>query len=547
MVLRDFGRELFRGIFVDAGSIRGAYERSKGILASDGQKSLRLKLRIDSPELASLPWEYLYDPDETPSYISLQVPLVRYLEMLGAPAQMRVKRPLRILGMIANPGTSEWPRLDEPLERRRIAEGIDKLQREGSIVFEWVAGGTGPDLLSKLLEKEWHIFHFIGHGGVDIRSDEHPNDELDDSTYLVLVDESGRPVKKYASDLAILLATPKKSLRLAVLNCCDSATSRRDGRGSPAVALIRSGLPAVVAMQFPFSDTAAIRLSQGFYQALANNQPVDAAVTTARRFIQNDSNIEWAIPVLYMRAADGSIFELDTSSPIAAEYGATSPVGTIDGTRPKDTTRGTEAKLNEFSQLANFHEKSADDLEKLARLGRELVGGRKSDQLLATQVARVYYELGLRQLRQGDFLKAGASLAYAIELDPSEPDYRICHANLYARVGLYELALSAIAEAINLRPDNAEYHWIRGIVHSMAAGRDDSPGLWKEAIRAFDIAIKLNPQEAKYLASRADALAQTDRSTEALADLDRAISLSPSNADYVAQRAKLVQGILCAA
>jgi tetratricopeptide (TPR) repeat protein len=542
-VLQGFGRDLFRGIFVEPGSIRDAYARSKGALATDGQKSLRIKLRIDSPELASLPWEYLYDPDETPSYISLRVPLVRSLDMLGVPGQMQVKGPLRILGMIANPGTPEWPRLDEAQERRRIGRGIDKLQREGRIIFEWVGGGTGANLLSKLVESEWHIFHFIGHGGVDPPSDDQSGDETTDgSGYIVLIDESGQPVKKYTSDLAILLSSPYRSLRLAVLNCCESGKANdRDRLSSPAVALIRSGLPAVVAMQFPFTDTAAINLSQGFYQALANNLPVDGAITFARQFIQNDSNIEWAIPVLYMRAADGRIFQVDNSGGgVASEALVDTPATASDHGGARKAVASIDAKLAEFTQLYAVPEKSDEDLEKMVRLGRELVD-RKGDHLLSVELAQAYYEIGLRQLRKIDLLRASANLSRAIDLDRDQPDYRICRANFYTRVGLYESALSDIAEAIRLRPDNPEYHWIRGIVYSMSAGRDESPGLLKEAITAFDRAVKLNSQEAKYFASRADALAKAKRMSEAVSDLDRAISLAPNNPDYVAQRVKLAQ------
>jgi hypothetical protein len=46
-------------------------------------------------------------------------------------------------------------------------------------------------------------------------------------------------VKKFASDLAVLLETPQKSLRLAVLNCCESGKiDTRGGFGNQAVALI---------------------------------------------------------------------------------------------------------------------------------------------------------------------------------------------------------------------------------------------------------------------------------------------------------------------
>jgi tetratricopeptide (TPR) repeat protein len=539
-VLREFGRELFRSIFVDPGPIRDAYAQSKGAVSGDGQNTLRIKLRIEPPELSSLPWEYLYDENETPNYVGLRLPVVRHLDVAGAAGQMRVNGPLRILGMIANPGTEEWPRLDEPAERRRIAEGIDKLQQEGRVIFEWVPGGTGPDLLSKLVENDWHIFHFIGHGGVEEQSDDPSNEErAEDTGFIVLIDEYGNPVKKFASDLAVLLNTPNRSLRLAVLNCCESGKMNiGDKFGSPAIALIRSGLPAVVAMQFPIRDKAAIRLAEGFYKSLANNYPVDTAVTIARKFIKNDSEIEWAIPVLYMRASDGKIFEVTTPTAAAASP-APAHVAPASDIPPKKVEPQSDEKLKEFMLLLGTDEKTADDLENLARLGRKLLEERKADQPLAALVARVYYDLGRTQLAQNEVPKAAASLSSAIELDPNEPEYRIRRSNLYARVGFYELALSDIAEAIKLRPDTAEYHWVKGIVHSMLASSGDNPSVLKDAINAFGAAIKVNRAEPKYLMSRANALVQLERYTEALADIDQAITLAPGNADLIALRAKI--------
>src|SRR5258707_646455 len=161
-VLRDFGREIFRSVFVNAPTIQDIYARSKG-----AAKDLRIKLRIESAELAGLPWEYLYEESEMPSFVSLRLPIVRYLETAGKAGQMGVKGPLRILGMIADPASGDWPKLDVVKERDRINKGTDRLQREGLVDFQWVPGGTGKDLMNKLLEGEWHVFHFIGHGGVE--------------------------------------------------------------------------------------------------------------------------------------------------------------------------------------------------------------------------------------------------------------------------------------------------------------------------------------------------------------------------------------------
>ena len=44
-------------------------------------------------------------------------------------------------------------------------------------------------------------------------------------------------------------------------------------------------LAAVVAMQYEITDHAAIKFSEGFYQALSEAMPVDAAVNQARKTI----------------------------------------------------------------------------------------------------------------------------------------------------------------------------------------------------------------------------------------------------------------------
>jgi CHAT domain-containing protein len=62
-------------------------------------------------------------------------------------------------------------------------------------------------------------------------------------------------------------------LQLVVLNSCWSgALTRRRGQdpfSGVGAALIKSGVPAVVAMQFPVSDNAAVAFSRAFYERLA--------------------------------------------------------------------------------------------------------------------------------------------------------------------------------------------------------------------------------------------------------------------------------------
>ena len=524
-VLRDFGLGVFRSVFTEATSIRDIYLQSKG--KSD---DFRIKLRIEAAELAGLPWEYLCDASEQPDFVSLSRPIVRHLDTVGAVGPMGVKGPLRILGMISDPSSGEWPKLNVAKERERINKGIDALQHAGRVDFQWVPGGSGKDLMKKLLEGDWHIFHFIGHGGVE---DEIPGGDADgfnERGFIVMVDEDGKPVKRFASDLATILTGARKSLRLIVLNCCESARINVGDRfGNPAIGLMKTGwLPAVIAMQFPITDGAAISMSEGFYEALCKNKPIDDAVTLARKFIREKSRVEWGIPVLYMRSSDGRIFDVETPQP--------SPGPSEKARLSKDEL---QQRRDEFMIALAVSPRTIAALEELTRSGTELHALIKDDGELSVRLARVYFDLGTLQHRQKLIKEAAASFAYMVELDPVKAEYRVRRANFNATMGLFENALTDINEAIRLHPENPEFYWNKGIVSMMAAGSDDKGGYLVEAIKAFGVAIATNENEPKYLASRANAYAQSKNLEQALNDIDCAIALAPDNSDFAAQRTRI--------
>ena len=96
-----------------------------------------------------------------------------------------------------------------------------------------------------------------------------------------------------------------------MLNACDTGRgSALDVFSSTAGALVRRGIPAVVAMQFAISDKAAIRFAETFYLNVAKRLPVDTSVMRARRAMRRakKDTLEWGTPVLYLRAPDGRVF-----------------------------------------------------------------------------------------------------------------------------------------------------------------------------------------------------------------------------------------------
>ncbi len=289
---QDFGQKLFRSLFTD--EIRAAYLASHNDAVRQG-KGLRLKLSLDAPELANYPWEFLFDPSNS-QFLSLfeDTPILRYIELS--------RPPLRILAVAASP--QDYEQLDLARERRNFSHALDALLRAGLIELDWLATATLDALREQLLQRPYHIFHFIGHGGFDEKQQDG-----------ILIFENAQHYANRVSGerLAVILGN-HRTLRLAILNACEGArTSQQDPFAGSAMTLVRTGnLPAVIAMQYEISDVAAIDFASGFYAARAAGRPVDAAMSQGRQAIfASDNDVEWSTPVLYLRAPDGVIFQVD--------------------------------------------------------------------------------------------------------------------------------------------------------------------------------------------------------------------------------------------
>lgn len=299
---QDFGQKLFRSLFTD--EIRAAYLASHNDAVRQG-KGLRVKLTLDAPELANYPWEFLYDPSSS-QFLSLfeDTPILRYIELTRPVLPLVVTPPLRILAVASSP--QDYQQLDLAQERRNLSRALESLEHAGLIEIDWLAAATLEALREQLLKQSYHIFHFIGHGGFDTRQEDG-----------ILIFENANHYSNRVSGerLAVILGN-HRTLRLAVLNACEGArTSEQDPFAGTAMTLVRTGnLPAVIAMQFEITDSAAIDFASGFYAAIASGRPVDAAVSQGRQAIfTSDNDVEWSTPVLYLRAPDGVIFQVDTS------------------------------------------------------------------------------------------------------------------------------------------------------------------------------------------------------------------------------------------
>lgn len=312
-ILKDFGRNVFNAVFRETTEIASQFNSSLSMIANDPNcEGLRVKLRIDSPELTQWPWEYVYD-ERKKDYLCLRErsPIVRYLEVNEPSGELEVDGRLNILGMIANPG-GEWTTLDTERERKIIDDAIAPLQEKGLVNFRWVSGETVDHLLDAVQRGPWHVFHFIGHGGVFEQDEDDPDTGFgteSEGGFIVLSDGAGGAHEVSANMLKNFLQG--KNLRLVVLNCCESARGdSRDTFSSTGASLVKSGIPAAVAMQFPISNRAATQFANGFYKSLARNASLEKAITWARVRMSHASKMEWGIPVLFTRFPSGRLFNV---------------------------------------------------------------------------------------------------------------------------------------------------------------------------------------------------------------------------------------------
>ncbi len=309
--LRQMGRTLFDALLRD--DVRthflGVYRHD--VRPADGAY-LRLRLDIgeDAPEVARLPWELLY---WNGMFMATQVKTVLTRQILalddGAMQPAAVAEAPRVLIVVP-----EGSGLATEAEVRAIVAALG----QAGIGHKLLQGPVAVlDVAETLAAGPYNILHFIGHGQVLEESDGLLHGSLRFNT--PLRQAGGAAGEDWVSDTRLrMLLGPYSSLRLVILNACHGAeVTGRDEEGSfigLGPALLKAGVPAVVAMQYPIQDNIAVRFAEVLYRRLTEGSwagQIDAAVSLARNacFVQFPDSRGFATPVLYLRSQDGMIFE----------------------------------------------------------------------------------------------------------------------------------------------------------------------------------------------------------------------------------------------
>lgn len=285
----EFGRRLHEYLF--QGEAARFYARLP-------QSHVRMQLLVNHAGLADLPWEFLAEPRGFGGPIRNRS-LARLVPAQGhlAPVPRYSRDGLRVLLVTASPPDqfpvdSESARLALEFAFRQYAPA------EVSLVV--VEAATRRSLRQAIARHPFDVLHFIGHGDVS----------GDGTGRLVLIDARTRRTDYIrAPEVARLVAG--LPLRLVILSACESAAGDfHNDFGCLAAALVRCGIPAVVANQLPIPNTATAPFVAGMYSALLQHGDIDRAVVEGRIALAQDLNsFEWAIPVLYRHYEATHLFQ----------------------------------------------------------------------------------------------------------------------------------------------------------------------------------------------------------------------------------------------
>jgi CHAT domain-containing protein len=293
----SLGDVLYRAL-ID-GPISRLFYRSAGAL-QNGDTGLRLRLRIETPELLQIPWELLYSRDDGGFLSTIkEFSISRYLPVPNPVRLLRINLPLRILVVVSAP--TDLPELNFEKEKNNLNEALASLTATQGVELIIEQDARREHLLSRLQNETFHVLHFIGHGGwvknrgvVALEKVDRTSDPVDAETFA-----------------GILSACP--SLRLVTLNACDTAKEENKTFSGVGSQLILQGIPAVVAMQEPILDKAAIGFVRHLYGSLAGGDSIDRAMTLTRQQLHLDQSEQpgaFSIPVLYLHAPEGELFQV---------------------------------------------------------------------------------------------------------------------------------------------------------------------------------------------------------------------------------------------
>ena len=230
--------------------------------------------QADDPELLGLPFEALRLRDGR--LLATLQPVVMFRRPLGLEAKPRppLPGPLKVLVAVGAPdeGKTRSVVLDHERELQTVLDAVEEFRRHENIEVRVLEVGH-PEAIGAAIERDaYHVLHLSCHG---------------ERGSLELEDEEGNSVPTTAEELLQPIRGAGRPLPLVFLNACHGGVDNKQ-TASFAEALLRAGVPCVLAMQTSVSDYYATALAGAFYGHLLLREPPLAgrALAAARKDLE---------------------------------------------------------------------------------------------------------------------------------------------------------------------------------------------------------------------------------------------------------------------
>jgi hypothetical protein len=316
------GRHLYEMVFNGAVS-QGLRVGRQAARAGSSTLRVLLSFQVDADDLAQLPWELLYAGDEFLAN-EHRLMLSRNLSVEGRRVKMiPPDPPLVVRFLVTVPNTEAYE-----LQRKELLSALPQSTEYSTSIVSDVLDHWNAEEAGRLLATEPYpqVVHIIG---VCRQIREQNQDVMQ-----IYLDDGGEEGPEWRGPQVLVnLFSNNEDLpacdqiRLVVLHLCEPSPLDFEvtfERLAPL--LVRKGIPAVLAMQYPLSGKAAGRFVKKLYESLSEALSIEEAVQLARSdlYATFERDRLFGSPVLYMQSVDSQLLRTPTGSPAGADAGPSS-------------------------------------------------------------------------------------------------------------------------------------------------------------------------------------------------------------------------------
>ncbi|OZH53199.1 hypothetical protein AFK68_19295 [Hydrocoleum sp. CS-953] len=330
------GQEMYQELFKD--TLEHSLTSAQAIAHYSGEV-LQLRLGTKDRRISSLPWEVLHVGDR-PLATGTDILFSRYQPNTCLPKSTRIltsEEPLKILMAIAAPTDKDSLQLEKEYEA--LQQELEKNSGQTQIHLD-ILRQPGREQLTQALEQgKYQVFHYAGHSTWGISGGE-----------ISLVSNiTGLTESLSGKDLAGLLVN--NGIQMAVFNSCRGAYNHLVHPTDEGVeinlaeAMVKRGIPGVLAMAERIPDDVSLILTRLFYRNLNQGDPIDLSLSRARQGLisaYGSDKLYWALPVVYLHQDFGGyLIEKQNDSKIEIEEEFLTPIDEkIESPNsPEDSTR----------------------------------------------------------------------------------------------------------------------------------------------------------------------------------------------------------------